>query len=120
MERSVFHSRKSGRTLIGGIGISNESKMALEREKESVEKKIMSIQVGSEYFTLKNELDQIKQEEVRRGELQGKKRCYFKAGTPEYQRKQELKGLLDDYEKNNTEIKELRYELSLIKHQLMG
>lgn len=102
-----------------GIGISNESKMALEREKESVEKKIMSIQVGSEYFTLKNELDQIKQEEVRRGELQGKKRCYFKAGTPEYQRKQELKGLLDDYEKNNTEIKELRYELSLIKQQLM-
>lgn len=105
---------------LGGIGISNESKMALEREKESVEKKIMSIQVGSEYFTLKNELDQIKQEEVRRGELQGKKRCYFKAGTPEYQRKQELKGLLDDYEKNNTELKELRYELSLIKQQLMG
>lgn len=105
---------------LGGNGISNVSKIALEREKEAVENKIMSIEMGTEYFSLKNELDQIKQEEVIRGELQGKKRCYFKAGTPEYQRKQELKKMLDDYEKNNTELKELRYELSLIKQQLMG
>lgn len=87
------------RKELHGVRIDNDSKLALEREKELIENKIMSLQLGSEYYILKKELDEIKQEEVKRGESQGKKRCYFKAGTPEYLRKQELKGLLEDFEK---------------------
>ena len=108
------------RKELHGVRIDNDSKLALEREKELIENKIMSLQLGSEYYILKKELDEIKQEEVKRGESQGKKRCYFKAGTPEYLRKQELKGLLEDFEKNNSELRELKYELSQIKQQLMG
>lgn len=108
------------RKELHGVRIDNDSKLALEREKELIENKIMSLQLGSEYYILKKELDEIKQEEVKRGESQGKKRCYFKAGTTEYLRKQELKGLLEDFEKNNSELRELKYELSQIKQQLMG
>ena len=103
-----------------GTVISNEAKFALERDKELLEKQIMSIQVSSEYAVLKKELDDIKLEEVRRGESKGKKRCYFKVGTPEYNRKQELKKLLYEFENNNSELRKLRYELLVIKQQLMG
>lgn len=107
------------RRELQGVGISRDSKLALEREKELIENKIMSLQMDSELFALKKELDEIKQEEVRRGKLQGKKRSYFKAGTPEYERKKEIKGLLEDLEKNNSELRELRDELSQIKQQLI-
>ena len=54
-----------------------------------------------------DELESIKSLEVARGNEAGRSRIYFKKGTPEYNRKQELKAQIENFKKNNTQYKEL-------------
>lgn len=53
------------------------------------------------------ELETIKSMEVARGLELGRSRIYYKKGTHEYNRKQELKSRLEDFKKNNAQYKEL-------------
>jgi hypothetical protein len=59
----------------------------------------------------------IKQEEKRKGELKGKTREYYKIGTEEYDRKQELKTLISRLEEN-IEYQNLKREVNLYEERL--
>jgi hypothetical protein len=65
-----------------------------------------------------NELNLIKQQEIEKGKEKGKKREYFKKGTPEHKRKHELKKILSDFEENNNEYKELKQEVKAMERDI--
>ena len=58
------------------------------------------------------ELNSIKALEIRNGRSDGKTRKYFKKGTIEYMRKQQLKEIIDNFEKYNEEYKTLKGKLN--------
>ena len=74
-----------------------------EKEQEDLEKikrELNQYEYENGITSLKEEFEIIKQEERRKGELKGKTREYFKIGTVEYDRKQELKQLITKCEEN--------------------
>jgi len=74
-----------------------------EKEQEVLEKvkqQLYQYEYEHKITFLKEELEKIKQEERRKGELKGKTREYFKIGTEEYDRKQELKQQVTKLEEN--------------------
>lgn len=60
----------------------------------------------------KEELEQIKLEEKKRGEAKGKTREYYKKGTPEYEHKHELKTQIEEFEKNDYQYQQLKANVS--------
>ncbi len=89
--------------------VGNKEKLleSLERQKQDIEYKICQVENTNNISVVKAELKQIKDEEKRLGERSGKTRIYFKKDTPEYNRKQELKAMLEEFEESNTEYRTL-------------
>lgn len=54
---------------------------------------------------IKEELNRIKEQEAKMGELEGKKRKFFPKGSHEYERKKELKAQINKYKEENSEYK---------------
>jgi hypothetical protein len=67
---------------------------------------------------IKEKFEKIKQEEKKRGEAKGKTREYFKKGTPEYDRKQELKYEIEEFEKNDLEYKALKDKVYVLEDRV--
>lgn len=80
---------------------------SLEKQKQNIEYEICQIERANNISIVKAELKQIKDEEKRLGERSGKTRIYFKKDSPEYNRKQELKALLKEFEDSNEGYKAL-------------
>lgn len=77
----------------------------------SVRNRIFAIEEANNIGILISELEAIKKAERENGIKVGKERVYFKVDTPEYERKQEIKRLLNDFTKGNEEYKQLKDEL---------
>ena len=77
----------------------------------SVRNRIFAIEEANNIGSLISELEAIKKSERENGLMVGKERLYFKAGTPEYERKQEIKRILNDFTYGNEEYKMLKDEL---------
>lgn len=92
----------------------------LEGQKKDIEYKICKIERTSNISILKSELKQIKDEEKRLGERSGKTRIYFKKETPEYNRKQELKAILKEFEESNEDYKALLRKLDEINTSIQN
>ena len=93
---------------------------SLERQKQDVEYEICKIERTSNISILKAELKQIKDEEKRLEERSGKNRIYFKKGTPEYNRKQELKAFLKEFKESNEDYKALLRKLDEINTSIQN
>lgn len=91
-----------------------DNKERLIDQKQDIEYEICKIERTSNISILKAELKQIKDEEKRLGERSGKTRIYFKKDTPEYNRKQELKAILKEFEESNEDYKALLRKLDEI------
>ena len=87
---------------------------SLERQKQDIEYEICQIERANNISIIKAELKQIKDEEKRLGERSGKTRIYFKKDTPEYNRKQELKAEIKEFEESNEGYKALLHKLDVI------
>lgn len=96
----------------------NAKRESLLREESEVENQIIEIEKLYNIFDVRQELDEIKAKEKVNGESIGKSRKYFKKGTVEYERKQQLKQIIEDFEKNNSKYGELKYRLSQIEQGL--
>ncbi len=95
-------------------------KKDFEKEQNSLEKikqKLYRYEDENEITSIREELEQIKQEEKRKGELKGKTREYYKIGTEEYDRKQELKNLISRLEEND-EYQNLKREVNIYEERL--
>jgi hypothetical protein len=95
-------------------------KKDFEKEQNTLEKikqKLFRYEAENEITSIREELEQIKQEEKRKGELKGKTREYYKIGTEEYDRKQELKTLISRLEEN-IEYQNLKREVNLYEERL--
>lgn len=73
---------------------------------------------------IKEELSRIKGQEVKMGELEGKKRKFFPKGSHEYERKQELKFQINKYKEENNEYKTAYREYksieALLSYSIVG
>lgn len=76
-----------------------------------VRDRIVAIEEANNIGVLISELESIKKAERENGLVVGKERLYFKVGTPEYERKQEIKRFLNDFTHGNEEYKMLKDEL---------
>lgn len=88
-------------------------------QKQDLEFQISQIEFENNITDIKNELQQIKEEEKLMGKSQGKTRVYFKKGTPEHERKCKLKEFLKEFEENNINYKSLLTELSNINKKIV-
>lgn len=84
---------------------------------ENIKQTLYKYEDENEITSLREELEQIKQEEKRKGELKGKTREYYKIGTEEYDRKQELKNLISRLEENE-EYQKLKIEVNIYEERL--
>jgi hypothetical protein len=84
---------------------------------ENIKQKIYQYECENEINSIRKELEKIKQKEKRRGEQKGKTREYYKIGTVEYDRKQELKNIISRFE-DNEEYQILKREVSLFEERL--
>ncbi|MBQ7238282.1 MAG: lantibiotic ABC transporter [Bacteroidales bacterium] len=96
----------------------NAERESLLREKTEVENQIIEIERSYNIYDVKQELDEIKDKEKANGESIGKTRIYFKKGTAEYERKKQLKQIIEDFEKNNFEYGKLKGRISQIEQSL--
>lgn len=87
-------------------------------QKQNLEYQICQVEIDNNITSIKNELQQIKEQERLMGESQGKTRVYFKKGTPEYERKCQLKDLLKEFKNNNEHYKSLLRELGHINQKI--
>lgn len=95
-------------------------KRDFEKEQISLEKvkqTLYKYEDENKITSLREELEQIKQEEKRKGELKGKTREYYKIGTEEYDRKQELKNLISRLEENE-EYQKLKRVVNIYEDRL--
>lgn len=67
---------------------------------------------------IKEELNSIKKQEAKMGELEGKKRKFFPKGSHEYERKKELKAQINKYKEENSEYKTAFREYKSIEASL--
>ncbi len=97
----------------------NERKIKeLEKNKEVIEREINNIEIQNDIYKYKSELDSIKELERINGEKKGKTREYFKKGTPEYERKQYIKDIIEHFKDDNNEYKHLLKEKDDIEEKL--
>ena len=95
---------------ISGHGHSYDQNM-INSEIMFVRNRIFSIEEANNIGYLISELEAIKKAERENGLMVGKERLYFKVGTPEYERKQEIKRVLNEFTYGNEEYKMLKDEL---------
>lgn len=93
-----------------GHGHSYDQDM-INSEIMSVRNRIFAIEEANNIGSLISDLEAIKKAERENGLMIGKERLYFKVGTPEYERKQEIKRFLNDFTYGNEEYKMLKDEL---------
>ena len=96
----------------------NQRKEELLQEKTYVEDCISRIEQSFNIVKVRKELDSIKALEKANGERIGKSRLYFKKGTVEYERKQQLKNIIDEFENGNTEYIHYKNRLYQIDQEL--
>lgn len=84
---------------------------------ERIKRELYQYEYENGITSLKEEFESIKQKEKRKGELKGKTREYFKIGTKEYDRKQELKQLITKCEENE-KYQILKREVNLQEERL--
>lgn len=89
----------------------------LEEKKAEYEKLLYKLE-DSNIRDMKEELSLIKNKEVEMGKVEGKKRRYFPKGSKEYERKQELKLLIEKYKEENEEYKSAFREYKSIESSL--
>lgn len=89
-------------------------------QKQDFENQIYQIESDYDIILYKEELHHIKELEKSMGEQQGKSRVYFKKGTPEYARKNQLKETLKKFEDNNEHYKNLLIELNYINQKIIN
>lgn len=87
-------------------------------EKTEIENKRSRIEKAYDIYSLRVELNEIKSQEKANGESIGKTRQFYKKGSPEYERKIQLKRSIEDFEKNNPEYKYLNERLRQIDGML--
>ena len=97
-----------------------DNKERLIDQKQDIEYEICKIERTSNISIHKAELKQIKDEEKRLGERSGKTRIYFKKDTPKYNRKQELKAILKEFEESNEDYKALLRKLDEINTSIQN
>lgn len=95
-----------------------DEKEDLLREKTDIENRISSIEQLNNIIEARKELADIKVIEKKNGELIGKTRLYFKKGTIEYDRKHQLKEIIQDFEHGNAEYMQLSSRLNQIEQDL--
>lgn len=99
---------------------SYDEKEDLFREKTDIENRISSIEQSNNIIEARRELANIKAIEKKNGELIGKTRLYFKKGTIEYDRKHQLKEIIQEFEHGNAEYMQLCSRLNQIEQDLNG
>lgn len=106
--------RSEEKTQLYNIQIKND----LLQEKTYVEDCISRIEQSFNIVKVRKELDSIKALEKANGERIGKSRLYFKKDTVEYERKQQLKNIIDEFENGNTEYIHYKNRLYQIEQEL--
>lgn len=97
---------------------NNQRKDDLLQEKTYIENCISQIEVTYNVIEVRKELNSIKALEKANGERIGKKRLYFKKGTVEYERKQQLNNIIDEFENGNAEYIHYKNRLYQIDQEL--
>lgn len=90
---------------------SNDYIDRLYAEKSDIVDEINAIELENNIDGVRCELEQIKAQEAKNGEILGKTRLYYKKGTPERERKDYLKRIIKDFEKHNSKYAELQKNL---------
>lgn len=89
----------------------------LLKDKRHIENSLNKIEVLYNIHEVRTELKLIKEEEKRNGERKRKTREFFKKGSFEYNRKKQLKEILNHME-SNEEYRQLQYDLRAIEEKL--
>ncbi|MBO7566883.1 MAG: lantibiotic ABC transporter [Bacteroidales bacterium] len=100
---------------------SGEKKMLmrnLQTEISEIKKQMSAIERENDLYEVKVELQSIKDLEQQNGLRNGKKRQFFKKGSPEFERKKELERKIKEFEENNSEYKSLTKDLDDAKSQI--
>ena len=92
----------------------------LEDQQLVIEKKLYKIEADFNIVSYSNELRAIMDAEVKNGQSEGKTRKYFPKGSPERERKEQLKKIIDQFKASNSEYMELEKELTDIKSKIAG
>lgn len=97
---------------------NHHNKGDLLQEKTDIENRISRIEEIFNIIEVRKELERIKALEKENGERIGKSRLYFKKDTAEYERKQQLKIIIQDFEEGNAEYIQLKNRLYQIEQEL--
>ena len=97
---------------------NNQKKDNLLKEKTYIEDCISRIEKSYNIIEVRKELDSIKALEKANGERIGKSRLYFKKDTVEYERKQQLKHIIDEFENGNSEYIQYKNRLYQVEQEL--
>lgn len=97
---------------------NNQKKENLLKEKTYIEDRISQIEESFNIIEVKKELDSIKALEKANGERVGKSRLYFKKDTVEYERKRQLKSIIEEFENGNAEYIQYKNRLYQIDQEL--
>lgn len=92
----------------------------LENQQSIIEKKLYRIEADFNIVSYSNELRAIMDAEVRNGQAEGKTRKYFPKGSPERERKDQLKKIIDQFKASNSEYMELEKALADVKSRIAG
>lgn len=97
---------------------NNQKKDNLLKEKTYIEDRISGIEESYNIIEVRKELDSIKALEKANGERVGKSRLYFKKDTVEYERKRQLKSIIEEFENGNAEYIQYKNRLYQIDQEL--
>ncbi len=97
---------------------NNQKKGNLLKEKTYIEDCISRIEESYNIIEARKEFDSIKALEKANGERVGKSRLYFKKDTVEYERKQQLKSIIEEFENGNAEYIQYKNRLYQIDQEL--
>ncbi len=92
----------------------------LNKEKEKLDRVICKIELDSNIFGLQQELESIKNKEKKNGLLAGLSRKYFKKGSYERERKEEIKSQLEKFKNENLEYKKYLENINEINQQILN
>lgn len=97
---------------------NNQKKENLLKEKTYIEDRISRIEESFNIIEVRKELESIKALEKANGERVGKSRLYFKKDTVEYERKRQLKSIIEEFENGNAEYIQYKNRLYQIDQEL--
>ncbi len=97
---------------------NNQKRNDLLQEKTKIEDCISRIKQSYNIIEVRQELDSIKAQEKTNGEKVGKSRLYFKKDTIEYERKQHLINIIEEFENGNADYIQYKNRLYQIEQEL--